>query len=231
MATLPKPNLHAEYVTAGYIRNQHRKLFVTRDEDLFKNVPEGICLLCALYFSPNDYFEIVSENKVKLSNGMTTATKISKYRHGEGETTFGSILISSTSKCICEWDINIDNLKHGHTILVGIASSPFDPNEYCHDTYTNKTFDPEHHHAYVYGSSGQNRSWQGDWNKKGNRFTQGDMVSIYLDLKTKELRFYVNGIYSDVTFDVATGEDISYRLAIVLIYKGCQVTLSQFQQW
>ena len=55
-------------------------------------------------------------------------------------------------------------------------------------------------------------------------------MTVDVDLKKKEVKFYVNEIYSGVKFEVETGENIDYRLAIVLFDKGNQITLTKFEQ-
>ena len=54
---------------------------------------------------------------------------------------------------------------------------------------------------------------------------------IHLDLKKKQLKFYVNEMDSSITFQVETGENIDYRLAVVLFDKGNTITLTKFEQW
>ena len=230
MAASQKLDVRAEYAASSYIRREHRKLFTLDDEPLFQNIPDGICVLCALYFGSRDYFEIIPDTEVSLSNDNMTATKVTAY--SKGETSFGSLLIPSTSQCISQWDIKIDCFNHCNTILIGISSEPFDPYKYFHDPTTNKLEDPTNHHAYVYGLGGQNRSFQGEtWEVNGRPFHSSDVVAVRLDLKKKEVKFYVNEIYSNVTFEIETGDNIEYRLAVALFDEGNQITLTKFEQW
>ena len=192
-------------------------------------------MLCALYYDSRDYFEIIPDT-VSLSEDKLSVTKITEYNIEYGDTSFGSMLIPSTSKYICKWDLKIDNLYHRNgVILVGISSKPFNPNVSCHTDAKWKTEDSEQdikdHHAYVYGSGGQNKRFEGDWEDKGPRFGVGDVVSVHLDLKENKLTFCCNDVDSEIKFNVKKGENIEYRLAVVLFDKDNQVTIKDFNQW
>ena len=205
-ASLPKQlDLRAEYIAFGYLRKQSKILFESNDETLFQNIPDAICSLCALYYGSRDYFEIVP-NTVLLSDDALSITKLTPYKVDQGYTSFGSMLIPSTSKCTCKWDVHIDHL-HG-TILVGISSKPFDPNIFCHNQTRAEVNDTKDHYAYVYGSSGQNKTFENNWNQIGigSHFASHDIVSLYLDLQQNRLTFYINNTDSTIAFKVKTGK-------------------------
>ena len=112
----------AEYAAAGYIRREHQNLFSSNDQQLFQNIPDGVCILCALYFGSRDYFAIASDSQVSVSDDKMTVTKNTKFMQSNPDTSFGSMLKPSTSQSVCKWDLKVlcrvtQFLTHGKRLV------------------------------------------------------------------------------------------------------------------
>ena len=217
------------FIANGYIREQ-QKLLEPNEFVLFQTIPDGIILLCALFFRWRDYFEIVP-NYVTISqkeNGDSCITSRMNYIRGDGGTNFGSISIpSNTKKVITEWDLKIEK-KVFSALLVGISSKPFDPDKDCH---VRASVQGDYHHSYMFANHGGGRSWYDNkWIRGGHTFKSDDIVTIKLNLDEKKVRLLVNGFESPLAFDVVCGDQIEYRLAVILFGAGNSVSIIKLTQ-
>ena len=95
-----------------------------------------------------------------------------------------------------------------------------------------KDGEKEFHHSYVMGSRGQHKTFEISWTNCDSEFDKGDIVDIQLDLKKKKVSWLINDIQAKPIFDVKIGDEIEYRLFVVMFAKNGSATLMDFfQSW
>ena len=217
-----------KFTVTGYIRNQHKSLFKSSQYVLFQNIPIAISSLCTLYYHLCDYFELIPDSTSISNNKRCIKQQVVHHRH----TNFGFMKIASKGKSICEWHLNYTEGDHGSSyrqiVWIGISSKPFNPNAYCHS----QPGDLDHKHfAYGYGNRQAYNYYGGCWNYLDSlAFEPGDKLCLVLNLKKRILKLLINERDCGHTFGVKTGDDIDYRLAVIIFRRGSTVTLTKFTQ-
>ena len=222
-------------IVCGYIREQ-QKLLNSSNCAIFQTIPDGIILLCALYFAARDYFDITPDHVIisRTENGDSCITSKMHYIEGDGGTNFGAISIPSTNNTITsKWYVEIV-AKPYSALLVGISSKPFDPKKDCHvksGINIKRQKGAYNHHSYMFANHGGGRSYvENKWKWGGTNFKEGDIVTIELNLYKKKLKLFVNESESPLAYDVVCGDQIEYRLAVILFDKGNSVSIIRSTQ-
>ena len=180
-----------------------------------------IANICILYARDYDNFHIISDQD-QASNKNKCLTRVRK-KQLQSCCSYGNIEISSQSDAVCQWDIKMLKLKS--LIIIGITSS----------SSPNKTIfqQKDGHHYAIFNDSWKYKETANMFHKDSSlpRFNEGDIVSICLNLKkgNGELSMTVNNRNKyNVYSNVKRGQDISYRLMVVLHTMHDSVEITSF---
>eukprot|EP01084_Bolivina_argentea_P243075 407567_1 len=180
-------------------------------------VPDDINLMClTFYLQVEDYFAMVGY-ETKTSNSNKT---IIQRANGAGSS-FGNVSIKADRKDICQWTVKLNNID-GDRMFIGISSKYCDNYEGCFD------WDHESIH-YSYSINGNKRSkWESI--KYGEKWSNGDIIGIKLDLIEKEIEFCRNGKSQGIAFkNIKVDTNIVYKLAICMYWRKDSVSIQGFE--
>ena len=199
---LSKVNKRTRFKVYGWIREAERELSLNY-------IPTMISNIIILYTRDYDHFHVISD-QCQASNNSKCLTKMTKVLPS---CSYGYIVISSQSDTVCEWKIKICKLRG--RIQIGITSSSSE----------NKSIFRQkdgHHYAISKDSYQYNEITNClHSNPSIPRLNEGDLVSICLNLKERNGQFSItvnDGNECIVYSNVKRGQDISYRL-VVMLYK------------
>eukprot|EP01084_Bolivina_argentea_P171462 297059_1 len=211
-----------KYLVLGY--NKHI------EQILGSNIPILINSLCILYYFESDYFEIAGSG-ITISEDKKSITKTkSTYARAYDNTTYLCMIIPSTQCIECIWTLKIQSSTGTiySMINIGITSNnEIDKNftAWRHDD----NYSSYSHYAYN-GYAGYKSSNNGI-SSYGKSFGSGDTIDVHLDLSKKQLIFYKNGISQGVAYNnIATNNDIKYKLAVSIHALNHSVTLTKFKK-
>ena len=203
---LNQVNIRTKYAVYGWIRNQER-LWKS------KTTPALVSALCILYVYEfhNELFDIIG-NDVKVSSNNKIITKVKNNRDWNNNC-YGAIPVISTNNDKLQnyiWQLKIERLKQFSGCIIGISSS----------LAPNSDIDTTGGYHYAYESTGrilpQENSYL-SWKKYGDGFEQDDIVTVHLDLRSKQIAFYVNGDDQGIAYkNIKTGKFQMYRLFVSL---------------
>ena len=134
---------------------------------------------------------------------------------------YGTVGIDSQSNIHCEWKIKID--KFIIACFVGIASKRELDGQFQYQS-VNEFY-------CLYGSETQcelRKIWD-DGDRMETGLNSDDIIIMELNLKTKQLQWLVNDEECGVFYDIKTGKDITYYLAVSGFAKGFKVTIIDFR--
>ena len=153
--------------------------------------------------------------QIDLSNGNLTATQ------GSGtnpywNTVYGTKAVSSGT---VEWEITINAwTSHGgnsYDVMIGISHSRTDENTHM----TNSS----HGYAYILENGYKIDDFTGT--SYGDSYGVGDVIKISLNMTTRELTFYKNGVSQGVAYTVEAAQ--TYYLAAAFVYStGTSITIT-----
>ena len=185
-----------KYTVYGWIREVENALKVT-------NIPTTISNICIIYYRDDECFDKIEpgitakkNNKIVTVDCMTGDNFIFS---------FGKIGISSTTEVVCQWDIkirskNTTQLFMYKSIIFGVAS--VNSGLINHKT---KNF---------YETDGSIFGYKTGWN---DAYVSGiyDVISVHLDLKKRNVKFFVNGkLQKNEIHPIEIGDDVKYRLMV-----------------
>ena len=164
-----------------------------------------------------------------LLGGLTRSLDGKTLTKGQGfsawnDTSYGTISIPSTSKCICEWSIRINK---GNNIRLGVSIGPKIPNYCCFTSHY------ENNYGYSIRNGFKIRSGRNvDKRKYASPCQQGDVIKIRLDLINFEISFYKNNINQGIAFTkIKHGGNINYFLAVSMRKANWSLTLQDFKKY
>ena len=210
---------------SGYNRQIQNKLNDNK-YCLFKHIPNVINYLCTFYYFEFEHFDIIGEG-ISLSDDKTTITKIAETGVYDNTTFSSSIISSMNSNIECKWSLKIVKSKE-RLITIGIAP-------YKKDMMNTSLWNSKSLH-YLYNGWIGYKSYIDDKGKSkstkyGSEFGEGDIVDIYINLKSKIITFYVNGKSQGVAFTKIESEsDLKYRLFVSMHDRNDSVSLIKFEK-
>ena len=187
---------------------------------LQQDIPVEIVGICATFAVMVEYFELNTNHKntdsYRLESNKRTIVKMNGFslvRSRRGyETVMGNVSVHSLSQKTHCWTFEV--LQYDMSMCFGIAA------EGNGDKYF--AFAP-HHKMH------QGTAWRSSSQKYPFKIDKGSVVKMELNLKRKELTFYVDGECLGVAFDdIKCGEDRYYRMAIEFQFSGSSARLVDY---
>ena len=192
----------------GFIRNI--------DESMDQIIPDSIIFIVFAFYYLDEYFKTFDTAHYQCDDNRTIECIDDANEHS----VYGNISIQAMETKKCLWSFKI--YKCTKYIYFGISST-FDVNK-----------------RFYYGIYSSNYCLQLDgykWTKtRADRYTRqefcdGDIVSMEVDFKAKEIKYSRNGVGLGVVFsDIDVTKDLVYKMAIRLADVGNKVELIDFQR-
>lgn len=172
-----------------------------------------------LYFDCGDRFQITGDGMVYVDEDKKTISKEKETRRSSE--CYGSVIISSTDKCICKWDLTLkipERLRHT-VIKIGIASTQLtnDESRLLGDKF------------YINSNVGWCKTHLGTIQCR-SRYQNDDKMTITLDLKSKKVLFYNHRLDKEVCLEMTDVEGYDYRLAVQIGTPEISVCIDNFSQ-
>ena len=214
---LENVNKQVKYCVFGYIRNI---------ELLFKfpSIPIVIFYLCLGYYYNAEQFEDARKDCFRISNDKLTITNIKRCRF-PNHTIYLQRFIESTIERVIKWTFKINRLGSDYYEMAfaivskqeSIKKGIFRQADYF------MVFNNGIREFYPTGCVIENSR------KDGCIFTEGDLVSLTLDLKNGMVYYQINdGNHVFITDRFKSDRSTKYKMAIQLKTIGSSVTLKQF---
>ena len=223
---LKKIDLKTKHAVTGYIRRH-------RNDYNQQNVPDLIMFIILSYYAIMEYFGVINEAKVKLTEDNTCIKKISE--HFWDNTSYGNITINPMKdKGVYKWWIRIEQFVSNAVIGFGTE----------HESI-NTSIDNDDGFYYIlncYTGSIQAKGWD-RWNDKiyvidefntrefRQRVNVGDILCVEFNIDEKYIKYYLNDKDYGVAFDandIEINEEIEYKLG-VSFYGECRFRLIRFE--
>ena len=173
--------------------------------------------MCILFYRDDEVFDIIGAN-VRVSSNKKCITKLECCNWKNN--TYGILEIPSMSDFIYNWDLKINN---NEGIMIGISSVQCP----SHDFEKKKN---GHHYVYWHNGDIYN-PYEMTWDNYGDRYRSGDIVSMNVDLREKQIIFSINGKDQGVAYDyVHQDEDVKYRLMVAMHSANASVEIVNFSK-
>lgn len=214
-----------QYTCYGWIRRKENILKLSPIHDLIK-------VLCILYFRDDEIFNnigqsdksiVLSPNKKILSRKnrdlMLNQTHFYNNNHGINE-------INSHQQIIIQWNLKVNDIDGGNT-LIGITNKDDHVDQYIDDgntiyylfQYNKKWINHgvcRFYHRDNDDEDSINDRYGTDYLDRSISTTDGDMLSLHLDLKQKKLKLIVNGVdFGFASSLIMTSPQIQYKLCVI----------------
>ena len=240
-----KSKYNPKYTVFGYVRRLE-SLFRLSSTQLFQNIPATVTYLCISYYEPKEYFDMINNIDIKLSEDKTSIKKcrqrpnqsiLRKYGYSLDNTSFGKLMIPSTSQFICKWYLKFNNIPKRLRLfcpfIIGVASV-------SESSSTDKAFNYKHnnyHKFYSYETASIASKILKSHNENdyvrdyGTNFKENDIICLKLDLKERQITFSKNDKSFGIAFDnIDIGEDIEYRLAVTIGHLHGDISILKFEE-
>ena len=195
--------------------------WIRKHEKLLKlgNIPTMISIICILYYRNEEEF---------INNGINIGYPENNHKcvmsifngHKDHHQAFGSTLVPSMNSNIYEWDILIKELDYHETlnnVQIGLAAFQ-NGKHYISALYQNKG-----------GLNRENKlTHSGTAWKYSDEYNEGDIITVSLDFKNKELRFKRNEIDQGVAWDNIPQDDVIAYSLFITIFCGASVEILSF---
>ena len=235
----------SKHTVFGYVRSEHGSLFKSTPYAVFQNFPISISSIVTLYYHTPEFLNVISCIKdISVSKDGKHIYRMLEWTKSpllkiccDDNNNYGSIIIPSTNKSISRWDIKIINLPNDKMYygLIGISSNkkPSRREQAYYPTSPSYPF-----YTYLFGRNRLkyhrkllNRDYGPGIDENGKRFKNGDVISMKLDLKRRQLSYYKNHKCIGIAFDhIDIGEDINYRLSITVATKAVDLSIERFTE-
>lgn len=191
-----------------------------------------IASISILYFFKGEAFKNI-DNCMRLSEDKSSVTKNSRGNSWDNSS-YGSLEIASTDKCICEWEILIKNPSNKDSgIVVGVASKEMN--------YSTSSDMSDGEKCYLFGNwgninDGTNINCFTEYlrNKYPNyseHKQNNSRIWIHLDLNKREIRFTINNTEGPIAFkDIQENEDTKYKLVVTAFHPQAKIEIVSFQR-
>ena len=214
-------------LVSGYCRDTARKVKIDQI------IPDLVLHICMLFYFQQEFIATIGEgdeeedHNFEISEDKRTVGLID----GCWGTLYGNIIIDSLSQIICRWNIKIlrkqkeSRWNYASSLYIGLCG------DVQSDTFLEYDFNLPYHSFCANG----NGLMYSDSKLKANdeRYTkweENDMVGIKLDLKQRNVEYFVNDKSVGIIFkNVPIGENIKYRLAITMNQDGEKIQIDSFE--
>ena len=209
----------------GFIREIQQTLPQNHN---FYIIPTPLKKQCLEYYLVKEYFDLTC-NGVKISNDKSTIVRTDKGSSGSG-TNYGFASISSTQPLIHRWRIKLINGGGSSAMLVIGISSIQTPKDNIFSCFYRSSSSVGTHYCYGYNCYSGSKFRQNRSNPYGIYCLNGATIDMEYNVKCKCLRYHINGRDQGNAFDdIASGDDISYRLTVHLGKVENCVEIESFQ--
>ena len=211
----------SKLIVNGFIRESQKLL--PFEESPYYNLTELIVQLCLIYYAINEYWDKFSSDFI-TENDKCIIKRVNNSHWNA--TVLGQQILPSIGNIIYEWYFNIVKLKHGAS-FIGICDSKFDDvNQAVRWTdYLNYMY---------YGSRGRIAGNKFSERVAGQKYKEGDIVSMRLNTKQGIIEFYKQSkedkdrvLSGKMKF--AQKKELSYKMCCMMYYCGDHIKLAKFQ--
>ena len=203
----------------GLVREMEKELKLN-------HIPNMINSMCILFFRDDEIFDIIGRD-VKVSENKKIITKLQGHWQNN---TYGIMEIPSMSNIIYTWTLKIHHLElnSGH-IMIGISSVQ-SPSTYF-EIESNGIHYVYHGEGKIY-YVGYSPKWvNDDWCSYGDGCVENDIFSVELDLKSKQIKFFINGEDQGVAYtNIDKDDNVKYRLMVSMAGKDDCVEILNFSK-
>ena len=209
----------------GYLRALYDN---SNDEHI---ILELILTISLLFYYQREYFAILVNGKADISpNFRLSDDKTTIYLNDKCYgTLYGNIIIDSLSEIICQWNIQLQNVKEGtlsDTRLITVGLSGDEPAKEDLDLYNTvppNTFLCSQNDVYYPKDEYLAKNSSLNWN-------DNDIIGIKLNLKEKNIEYFINDESVGIVFEnIAIGKEIKYRLVMTMECDGHSATIKSHQ--
>ena len=215
MASLKLKEFHSSfiYIISGYLRQIHSQ--IDDKQKLFQTIP-SLITLTTLQFYVAEYFSIPGQYTMIMGDGNT----IKKISNNIDNTTFGNLVIPSTSQIMCRWTIKVGEFTD-YGFAFGISSDYSTNHKFCDNINSSN---------YAFCALSYTMSKGETVSNYGTEWHINDEIGIQLNLKERNIEFLVNGQNQGIAYhNIEIGEDIAYRLATYVYQNNVTVKLINFE--
>ena len=221
----------------GYLRSLFKE---SEKDDII--IPDLVLHICLLFYYQREYFSFIINGHTRISQNFVSSDdkKTMSLVDNCYGTVYGDIKIDSLSEVICRWDIRVrgETLRKTQDLvkymIIGISGDePKDEFKNWRHSYNilqlpntfacgGQILDARN----IYGAKEcviQKAVPELTWN-------DGDIVGIKLDLKQRNIEYFVNDENIAITHkNLPIGKDIKYRLGIIMNHDGNCATIESHQ--
>ena len=171
----------------------------------YLKIPMDVLKICAAFYLQNEYFSCFAHSyQLKSYSICRTITKTTRAE----DCAFGNVPVDSTFQSIHRWTFEILDKRTG----MSFGITDYDDMMVHRDCFG---YHGNHNYCVLALKSGR-KMRRGQIGNYDIQMDDGDKVMMELNLKSKELLFYVNGKSMGAAFnDIACGVNIKYKMAVV----------------
>ena len=210
-------DIQLELVAFGFTKRAQELLPTSSS---YYNIPTSIVYIIAAYLREFDNFGVIHEGFRTFDNGrimeLTVPTEMEDWQCG-----YGTVGIDSQSDTHCEWKIKIDQLIIA--CFVGIASKRELDGQFQYQSVN------EFYCLYASDNQCELREIWDDGDIIPMRLHSDDIIIMRLNLKRREVKWWVNDKTCGALCDIKVGENITYYLAVSGFAKEFKVTIIDFR--
>eukprot|EP01084_Bolivina_argentea_P234093 394114_1 len=219
--SIDKVDMKTQLTIFGYVRLIQNTLPETSQ---FYNIPTSITYFVLSYFWNPERFHCSSSN-IEMSEDMMTINRIKiGFKDASWATSYGKIGIYSESDVHCYWKIKIN--KRVCPFFIGVAMHRNVDRAYAY----NKSKETGLFYALYCNRGGTHSDHMGERNNYAVICNEGDIITMELNLKNREIKFSINDInYGTAFSSIEKRKNVTYYLAISLGNgKSHQMTIMDF---
>ena len=213
----------SQKLLGGYLRNIYGDK--AEKDHIIPDLVLNICLL--FYFRREHFAVIVNGWKGKVNFTLSNDDKTASLVNGCYGNVYGNIKIDSLSEAVYKWTIKVENKKTknwAQYIELGVSGDEPGDKYFYGNTAPKNTFMCKGT-GYVHGKCRVQEYFA------NVRWKDGDIVGIKLDLKKKDIEYFVNDKSVGVLYeDIPVGQDIKYRCIVYINHDGGCATIEHFER-
>ena len=205
---LNKVDKYTKHLLYGFTRNIQK--------DICLIIPDPIIVIILSFYYLPEYFKDFDKSIFQCIN--TNDTQINTLSDNTSwSSIYGNIMISSDKQQKCIWKLRLNEFSD--VFMIGISSI-------C--DIDKRFFVNKNSYNYCYYSKGYKGSKE-KFETYGTKMGKGDIITMILDCKLKQISFHENDKNLGVAYDkIECGEDIKYKMAIYAYYKNTEIELLEF---
>ena len=192
----------------GFIRNIQKSVLLI--------IPDPIIwIVLSFYFAP-ECFKDFDKSVFKCIDKHCQIIKCVS-ANSSWSSIYGNIMVSSNRKQKCLWKLRLNKFNVG---LIGISST-YDVDK--------RFFVSVDSYNYCFYSADGSKVSKDDYQDYSTAYDEGDVITMILDCKLKQLSFHKNDEDLGVAYDnIGCGSDIKYRMAVYIYELHEEVELLEF---